>query len=641
MPKPSATVTGPVETTNEEGKENIPQDATNNQKPTDEDKTKKTGPKTGKCLKMSEEEFQLELTLADNKNTLNQEEKAITAFNRAMEVNTFEIKNIWEMTQKELDRNLGHFYLGARTNKDDFYKLGSMEAFRHALVRVLAKNGSDFNIKDPKAFPDSNKAWKAMSKKLKQAGKAVVEMAQEITEEGTYSLTLRFSSSFKHNSTLHTQNVTKNDFITRLISDRLKIYSHPYMDPSLNAAALQRRVQFNLHLFLLRRGRENIENLKFTDFRTEKEPKTGLWLVTKITDEETKNHKGNELDKDTERGVMPEFPDDKKNCPVFIFEQYRSHRNPRSEFLFTKPRQSINVENDVVWYTTAKMGKNKFSTFMQEVSKNCGLSKIYRNHDCRATGISLLSRLQYSPAHIMSASGQKSVNTVARYSRVSMVDKLAMASTLGQAMTRPEDHLDQQSTLQQRRAIHQQKAEEQVLRRPGLLPVPLTWDEAHPPQEEEEPEITAIYDEHGNNLLDDPQFDLSPDLSFKTPPESPQPATEAEAEQPQAKKPRPDTPVNFTDKLLIPLQPNLDDSDEVLMQAVSQIESTPQFQQIAQALPPRPPRMEVPNGILQAIQPRPQPQQRTNTVVQARSANRPQSFSFKSVGQIHFHFHGK
>ena len=139
---------------------------------------------TAGCRSLTAAELAEELEAADNKNTKAQDRKTVNAFERALQSNEFEIKDIWQMDQKELDRNLAHFYLGARTLKNDYYKIASMEAFRCSIIRILAEHQSEFDIKEKKAFPVSNKAWKRMTQKLKAEGKAVVDGAQEISEEG-------------------------------------------------------------------------------------------------------------------------------------------------------------------------------------------------------------------------------------------------------------------------------------------------------------------------------------------------------------------------------------------------------------------------------------------------------------------------
>ena len=163
----------------------------------------------------------------------------------------------------------------------------------------------------------------------------------------------------------------------------------------------------------MRRGMEGIEQLKKQDFEERIDKKTGRKYVTKIKDELTKNHRGSELEKDAERGVMPEFVDDRKNCPVRIWKKYLAHLNPDEDSLW-QVASSKWAPHLTVWYTRKKIGKNQFGSFMRELSTTCGLSQQYQNHDCRATGISILSRLQYPTGHIMSATGQKSAQTVAR-----------------------------------------------------------------------------------------------------------------------------------------------------------------------------------------------------------------------------------
>ncbi len=57
------------------------------------------------------------------------------------------------------------------------------------------------------------------------------------------------------------------------------------MDPDENAVTLQRRVQFDVRLYLLRRGLENIHKMKKTDFEVRHSKETNLYYVTKVRPE--------------------------------------------------------------------------------------------------------------------------------------------------------------------------------------------------------------------------------------------------------------------------------------------------------------------------------------------------------------------
>ena len=138
--------------------------------------------------------------------------------------------------------------------------------------------------------------------------------------------------------------------------------------------------------------------------------------VCKVEDEATKNH--HETDKNIQTSFMPENRGD-KYCPVCTFKMYLSHLHPNNLHLW----QTVNIHNihyphDEIWYTMGHLGKNPLSTFMLDLSKKIGLSKIDTNHSFRVTGASLLKRCKFSLKEIMLVTGHKSLQSLTIYQRV-------------------------------------------------------------------------------------------------------------------------------------------------------------------------------------------------------------------------------
>ena len=139
-------------------------------------------------------------------------------------------------------------------------------------------------------------------------------------------------------------------------------------------------------------------------------------------------------------GIMPENPDDCM-CPVRSFKKYIQHLNPENEFLWQKPLENINRLNPEVWYSKQHLGKNTLGKFMTEASQKCELSKIYKNHSIRVTGITVLIRMKFSPSEIMSVSGHKSVQSLSNYQHTQPKQKVQMGQVLYQSMTRTENEI--------------------------------------------------------------------------------------------------------------------------------------------------------------------------------------------------------
>ena len=87
-------------------------------------------------------------------------------------------------------------------------------------------------------------------------------------------------------------------------------------------------------LYFCRRGRQNLRQLKKTDFSFNKDSTRARYMC-KTTDELTKNSPEDEEGFDGCLMNENPFP----NCPVISFELYVGHVNPLNELLFNAPRE--------------------------------------------------------------------------------------------------------------------------------------------------------------------------------------------------------------------------------------------------------------------------------------------------------------
>ena len=132
---------------------------------------------------------------------------------------------------------------------------------------------------------------------------------------------------------------------------------------------LQNKVFFEVMLYFCRRGRQNLRQLKKTDFLFNTDG-TGARYVCKTTDELTKNRR--EDDEGFDRGVVYEKPG--PNCPMASFELYLSHLNPLNEFLFQRPKRNVSISENV-WYDNMVIGKRTLGEKMKNISRKGNLSK--------------------------------------------------------------------------------------------------------------------------------------------------------------------------------------------------------------------------------------------------------------------------
>ena len=131
---------------------------------------------------------------------------------------------------------------------------------------------------------------------------------------------------------------------------------------------------------------------------------------------------------------MPENRDDPL-CPVKSFRKYLEHLHPEKNYLWQMPLDTINLQTMMVWYGRQHMGKHTLGNFMQDVSKECQLSKKYTNHSIQVTGVTVLTRQNFTASEIMSITGHKSVQSLTHYQRTQDLQQITMRNVMHQALT--------------------------------------------------------------------------------------------------------------------------------------------------------------------------------------------------------------
>ncbi|XP_070184070.1 uncharacterized protein [Littorina saxatilis] len=294
-------------------------------------------------------------------------------------------------TPEQLNETLARFYVCARTHDGQLYRGKSLQGMRYALNRYLQAppHNKLFDvIKDP-VFKKSNENFKLAMAEIKSEGKGDVR---------------------------HTPPLSKEDL--------QRLYNSMFLNTK-TPAGLGNKVQFDIRVYFLRRGCENMDKMTKNTFSVKTNPTTGKKYVIKEKDELTKNHR--EMDSEKLTATMPETGDDK--CPVASYEKYLSLLHPDCDRLWTFPNDSF-TDEDKTWYSRKPMGYNTLRSFMPKLSKLAKLSQVYTNHSARATGVTILADADFSPIDIMSASTHKSVSSLAVYQRTSLTKKLEMGNTI-------------------------------------------------------------------------------------------------------------------------------------------------------------------------------------------------------------------
>ena len=336
-----------------------------------------------KFATLTKEDLNLLLDDKDAKSTKRATKSALKVFHQYLK----EKKAGEPQTKETLANVLKLFYAEARKTDGTSYSKSTLNSLRFGLNRHF-KATRGFDIINDSEFTDANKVFGAKCVDLKRQGLAKVEHKPPICEE-----------------------------------DLKKLYESGVFclnDPE----KLQNKVFFEVMLYFCRRGRQNLRQLKKTDFSFNTDG-TGARYVCKTTDELTKNRR--EDDEGFDGGVMYEKPG--PNCPVASFELYLSHLNPLNEFLFQRPKRNVSISENV-WYDNMVIGERTLGEKMKNISREGNLSKCYTNHSIRATAVTILDKSGFEARHIMAVSGHKNEASIRSYSKTDICTKKKMSETL-------------------------------------------------------------------------------------------------------------------------------------------------------------------------------------------------------------------
>ena len=162
---------------------------------------------------------------------------------------------------------LSDFYANVRSTTGKFYSRSSIVAIRHGINRHLKWKGKQIDIVKDTLFMQANRVFVSMLKKTREVGKGHIDHKPVVTS-----------------------------------SDLKKLYESDVFNTNTPHGLLH-KVWFELQLYFCRRGRENMRELKVTDFRVMLGD-SGQEYIKKITSEKTKNHQGTENAEDFSGGIM-------------------------------------------------------------------------------------------------------------------------------------------------------------------------------------------------------------------------------------------------------------------------------------------------------------------------------------------------
>ena len=260
---------------------------------------------------------------------------------------------------------------------------------RHFLLKMLLK---DVDIANPAHFKTSLEMFHAVSVQLKSEGLGAVTHKSAIAQEDLQKL---YSSKALSTNTPH---------------------------------GLQNKVFVDFMLHFCNRGRENLREMKISDFEVKTDVGGTKYAI--IKDRMTKNHREN--DDTIGQGGRMYAVSDSDLCPVKSLEKYI---NDEFEYFWQRPKQGEMHENCVAWYDKCVVGKNTLGQKMKRLSEATELSRSYTNHCLQATCVTALDNSGFAGRQIMAVSGHKSESSLKHYAKVSSPQKKKMSETLSRITT--------------------------------------------------------------------------------------------------------------------------------------------------------------------------------------------------------------
>lgn len=198
---------------------------------------------------VNQDELRRILTEKDAKNTIRATNGAVKVFRSYLKARNLP-EAFEEFDIPQLDDALGKFYVEVRQENSEKYQKSSLYGLRYGINRHLSVR-NNFDITKDQAFQVSQKIFSAVTKDLKREGKGAITHYPPIEESDLHKMYEYFDNN-----------------------DRLK---------------LQQKVFVDTMLYFGRRGRENIHELKISDFAATTDSEGQLYVYI-TRDEQTKNH---------------------------------------------------------------------------------------------------------------------------------------------------------------------------------------------------------------------------------------------------------------------------------------------------------------------------------------------------------------
>ena len=307
------------------------------------------------------------------------------------------------ISKEDLDQLLAQFFLEARQQNGELYKVSAFRGIRSGIARKF-KQLRQFDIINDPVFGSSKTSYLAQNVDMKKQGMGKIKHKEAITETD----------------------------LARLQSSGVLSTDTP--------KSLLRKVFFDLEYYFCRRAMENLRLHTKTTFVV-KVNEHGVEYVEIDIDEWEKNHGlfGSEY----EGGRM--YADGTDKCPVASFKKYISLLHPGHKALFQRPKPQTPKAGP--WFDCQVIGEKSLEKMMKTIGQEAGLSQPYTNHCIRATCITTLDDEGFSERHICSVSGHTNPKSIQAYSRTGEKIRRKMYDTLSKKLN-PERNIPTQTKVE-------------------------------------------------------------------------------------------------------------------------------------------------------------------------------------------------
>jgi hypothetical protein len=350
---------------------------------------------TKRFASLSEQDFDQLLQKRYATNTKYNDEYAEKLFNSFCEEKQYE----YDGNKETLSTMLLQFFACVRRKDGECFRVGGLMTIFHAICRI-SKSKHDVDIKSDPALKGVREMLLCIKNDLKRQGKGAVEHTQVISSE-----------------------------------DLMKIGGMACDTPTL----LQLKTWFMIQLYLAKRAMENCHEFKKDDLVVHHDSNGKKFL--KLTDKLTKNHRGSSTESSYGGIIMST---ENESCPVKTIEKYLNHLCQDNIYFWQKPKKTF-IDNGQS-YCNMKIGINKISKFMKEISQLANLSRVYTNHSIRVTAITVLGDT-FEDTDVAAVSGHKSLTNLTVYKRTTIPKKQQMSASLHNALFGPSTSSAVQSNL--------------------------------------------------------------------------------------------------------------------------------------------------------------------------------------------------